>query len=80
MRKLIKEFIPPILLKLLTKKPKYGWFGNYNTWKEAKENSIGYQANNILEKVKESLLKANNDDNLFELDAVLYRKFDVPYN
>ena len=80
MRKLIKEFIPPILLKLLAKKPKYGWFGNYNTWKEAKENSIGYQANNILEKVKESLLKVKNDDKLFELDTVLYRMFDYPYN
>ena len=79
-KKILKEFIPPILLKYLKTKPKYGWFGDYPTWDEAKKESIGYDTDTILLKVKESLLKVKNDDNLYELDTLLYKRYDYPYN
>jgi len=46
---------------IFKKRPKevnpYGWFGNFSSWNEAKSNASGYEAGNILEKIKQSLLK-----------------------
>jgi putative methyltransferase (TIGR04325 family) len=49
------------------------WFtGDYATWEEAKKNCTGYDAPNILEKVKSSLLKVRNGDAVYERDSVLF--------
>ncbi|SDK81148.1 putative methyltransferase, LIC12133 family [Pedobacter sp. ok626] len=65
------------------KKPKnvnpYGWFGNYNTWDEAKSSASGYEAGNILEKTKQSLLKIKNGEATYERDSVLFDKKEYPY-
>ncbi|MNX23217.1 hypothetical protein D3C86_532110 [compost metagenome] len=65
------------------KKPKnvnpYGWFGNYNTWDEAKSSASGYEAGNILEKTKQSLLKIKNGEATYERDSVLFDKKEYLY-
>ncbi len=58
----------------------YGWYGDFATWDEAKEKSVGYGAGNILEKVKRSILAVKNDPALFEKDTLLYPLYQYPYN
>ena len=54
MKQLIKSLIPPILLNTIRKliNNKYGWKGDYSSWQEAQNASMGYDSDKILEKVK----------------------------
>ncbi|MBC7747652.1 MAG: methyltransferase, TIGR04325 family [Methylotenera sp.] len=51
---------------------KYGWFGDYPSWEEAKNDTSGYDSNVILEKVKNSLLKVKNGEAIFERDSFIF--------
>jgi putative methyltransferase (TIGR04325 family) len=68
----IKNITPPIILKLVKGKSKYGFFGNYKTWQEVQADSKGYDDKEILEKVKNSLLKVKNGEAVYERDSVLF--------
>jgi len=52
----------------------YGWSGNYKTWAEVKEDSVGYDADNIVQKVKASTLKVKSGEAVYERDSVLFYK------
>lgn len=67
------------LLPLLSKKYRYGWFGNYSSWEDAKKDSEGYDSDLILEKVKNSLLKVKNGDAIYERDSVLFDKVEYSW-
>lgn len=69
-------------IKKLFKKPdsnEIGWFGNYSNWQEALDKTTGYDAANILEKTKQSLLKIKNGEAVYERDSVLFDKKEYPY-
>ena len=70
----IKEICPPILYKYLKsiKKPQYGWFGNYNNWQEAKDDSTGYETDEILHKVRTARWDVKNGEAVYERDGVLF--------
>jgi putative methyltransferase (TIGR04325 family) len=55
------------------------WSGNYTSWQEAKENTTGYQENNILENCKKSLLKVKNGEAVYERDSVLFDKIQYSW-
>jgi putative methyltransferase (TIGR04325 family) len=55
---------------------KYGWFGNYKNWEAAKEQCTGYNASNILEKIKAGALKVKSGEAAYERDGVLYDKIE----
>lgn len=75
----IKQFIPPILINLLKKNSKYGWKGNYSNWQSAIQDSDGYDALNILDKVKEATLKIKNGEAVYERDSVLFDKIEYSW-
>jgi putative methyltransferase (TIGR04325 family) len=52
--------------------PKYGWTGDYSLWQEASLHCGSYDAENILEKVKQSMLKIKKGEALYERDSVLF--------
>jgi putative methyltransferase (TIGR04325 family) len=52
--------------------PKYGWRGDYSLWQEACLHCGSYDAENILEKVKQSTLKIKKGEALYERDSVLF--------
>jgi len=60
-------------------KNQYGWFGNFDSWDEVKRIAPGYDADNILKKTKESLLKVKNGEAIYERDSVLFDKKEYPY-
>lgn len=70
----IKNILPPALVNALKQNIGYGWFGDYNSWKEAERVCSGYDSDLILEKCKEAALKVKNGDAIFERDSVLFYK------
>ena len=80
MKQLIKLFTPPIILLVYKKifKSRYGWQGDYSTWRKAQKASMGYDSDKILQTVKHSLLKVKNGEAVYERDSVLFD--EVQYN
>jgi len=72
MFKKIKKILKP-------SKQRYGWFGHFNTWQEAQALATGYNAANILEKTKISLLKVKNGEAVYERDSVTFDKKEYPF-
>ncbi|WP_353719083.1 methyltransferase, TIGR04325 family [Dyadobacter sp. 676] len=61
------------------KKNPYGWFGDYKNWGDLVALSGGYEAEAILNKTKEALLKVKNGEAVYERDSVLFDKKIYPY-
>jgi putative methyltransferase (TIGR04325 family) len=80
-KSLIKSFIPPVVRDIVKnyKKVDYGWFGNYATWEDAKKDSNGYDSDDILNKVKNALLKVKNGEAIYERDSVLFDKVEYSW-
>jgi len=72
--RIVKSLIPPILLELIQKyrNNKYGWHRDYKSWQEAKDASMGYDADAIARKVNTSLQKVKNGTAVYERDSVLF--------
>jgi putative methyltransferase (TIGR04325 family) len=51
---------------------RYGWFGDYTSWQQASRNCTGYDAANILEKVKTATLCVKNGQATYERDSLLF--------
>jgi len=73
-KKFIKQVTPPIVEKLLNYPARYGWFGNYSTWDEAKKKCVGYDSAVIFNKVKKAALSVEAGEAKFERDSVLFYK------
>lgn len=68
-----------LIRDLSYRKYKYGWFGNYSSWEDAKKDSVGYDSDLILENVKNSLLKVKNGEAIYERDSVLFDKVEYSW-
>lgn len=79
--KKFKSFIPDSikgnLKKITVKKKRSGWFGNYQTWAEAKDKCNGYDADLILDKVRSAVLKVKNGKAVYERDSVLFDEIQI---
>ena len=75
LKQVIKKVTPPIFLDIFRRRiSKYGFFGNFSTWKDAINVSTGYNSDEIIKKVKESLLKVKSGEAVYERDSVLFDK------
>ena len=74
MKNLIKIFIPPILLNFIKKliPNRYGWHGDYSSWSDAENESAGYDSNEILDKVRNSLMSVKQARGVFERDGIVF--------
>lgn len=76
MKRLLKKVLPASFynwLKVILKPSvKYGWFGDYSSWSEAKQKCSGYDDEFILRKVIESTRAVKKGDALYERDSVLF--------
>ncbi len=70
----ILKYLPPIIINWKKQFSKYGWHGNYYSWKEATYKCSGYDNQEIIEKCKNALLEVKNGNALFERDSVLFYK------
>ena len=74
LRKIVKAFLPPVLLELIRKPSPYGFFGNYRTWSEALADATGYDAPIILERVRLAARKVKSGEVAFERDGMVFKK------
>ena len=80
MKKLIKSLIPNTLIDLYRLYiAKHGWFGDYKTWEEAENVSTGYDAYEIIQKVRESTLKVKNGTAIYERDSVIFEEIQYSW-
>src|SRR6266700_110790 len=50
---------------------RYGWFGHYPSWQEAKQHCSGYDAGAIRDKILAGARKVKNGEAAWERDGVL---------
>lgn len=77
-KSIIKDLIPPVVVKKLTGLF-YGWSGNYANWQEAANKTSGYNSDIIFDKVKNALLKVKNGEAVAERDSVLFDKVQYSF-
>ena len=73
-----KKIIQHLPDGLFVKLKKWGWYGDFEVWQEAKDKSGSWDADNILKRVASSLLKVKNGEAGYERDSVLFDK--IEYN
>lgn len=80
-KRFIREIIPPFYLRHLMSMAGLGirLKGNYLSWSEARKNSTGYDADAILNKVRDSLLKVKSGVAAYERDSVLFDKVQYSF-
>ncbi len=77
---LVKNLMPPIVTKIYSyMTTRYGLFGDYPDWKAAERESLGYDADVIFNKVKESSLKVKNKEAVYERDSVLFSEIQYSW-
>ena len=77
-KKLAGHFLPAsakaYYFKIKSSTKDSGWYGDYSSWQQAKQDSGGYDDSIILEKTKKAILKLKNGEAAFERDSVLFDK------
>lgn len=80
LKKIIRDWLPPIAMSLVRRVyTGHGYFGNYPSWESAKRASSGYDAEHILGKVKEALLKVKRGEAAYERDSVLFDRIEYSW-
>lgn len=74
MKQFIKSLIPPILFNFIQayRNRNYGWHGDYATWQDAQKVATGYDGDEIVQKVRTSLLRVKKGEAVFERDSVVF--------
>ncbi|SHF64142.1 putative methyltransferase, LIC12133 family [Pedobacter caeni] len=75
--KLIRRMFKNLFKK--HQKNQYGWFGNYSSWAELSRETDGYDADVILERTKNAILKVKNGEAVYERDSVVFDKKEYPF-
>ncbi|RYY09511.1 MAG: methyltransferase, TIGR04325 family [Chitinophagaceae bacterium] len=57
----------------------YGWKGNYSSWAEAEKHCKGYDADNILEKVKSATTAVLAGKGAYERDSVIFQEHEYSF-
>src|SRR4051812_2697231 len=74
---MVKDLIR--IYKKYIKKSPYGWSGDFRSWQDAEKKSVGYDAQEIVEKVTRSVLKVKNAKAVYERDSVLFDKIEYSW-
>lgn len=73
-KRIIRRWLPPVVIEsfgaLLKKSTRYS--GSYSEWAAASAQASGYDAAEILEKVKQAVLQVRNGAAVYERDSVLF--------
>ncbi len=83
---ILKQVTPPVLHSLAKRLSyrysikTYGLTGSYSSWEQAVLGSSGYDAQDILEKTKQALLKVKNHEAVYERDSVLFDQVEYSWS
>lgn len=56
-----------------------GWSGDYPSWQAALQKCSGYNADNILLKVRDATLKVKNGEAIYERDSVIFNEIEYSW-
>jgi len=76
MKRLLIRILPARLFLFLRG---HGWYGNFDNWGDAKKLTTGFETDDVLLKVKESLLKVKSGTAVYERDSVLFDKIEYSW-
>ena len=72
------KILPPFIRRYWSRgKASWGWFGNYSDWAQAQNDASGYDQEEILEKVRTSLMKVKKGEAAYERDSVAFDKLEL---
>lgn len=77
-KKTLKNVIPPGLRSRI-RGIRYGWHGNYDSWKEAGAHCTGYDSSEILNTVRKSMEKIRAGEAVYERDSVIFDKIQYSH-
>ncbi|HEY4743507.1 MAG TPA: methyltransferase, TIGR04325 family [Desulfuromonadaceae bacterium] len=79
--RILAGIIPPMVRALFTSLADHdpGFSGNYRTWREALAATDGYDAEVILTRVRDALLKVKNGAAVYERDSVLFDEVEYSW-
>lgn len=86
LKSILKQITPPVLISFAKRlyyrysTKSYGLTGSYMNWNRAVAESSGYDAQGILEKTKQALLKVKNHEAVYERDSVLFDKVEYSWS
>jgi putative methyltransferase (TIGR04325 family) len=86
LKDIVKQITPPVLHSLAKRlyysysTKTYGLTASYSSWEQAVVDSSGYDAQNILEKTKQALLKVKNHEAVYERDSVLFDQVEYSWS
>ena len=75
------DWLPPAIVRHIRRRRSSDirFEGEYATWQNAMENSTGYDATGVLEKVLEATMKVKNGEAVFERDSVLFEHIEYSW-
>ena len=73
----LRYYSKKITTKISPPKKEFGWFGDYPDWASAQAKSTGYDQSNILNQVKDALLKVKYGVAVYERDSVVFDKVQL---
>ncbi|MCU1279095.1 MAG: hypothetical protein JWM53_2641 [bacterium] len=81
MKLLAKRLLPPLIVELAARHRSAGsvWSGDYGSWADATADSIGYDSDVILERVREAALKVKRGEAVYERDSVLFEEIEYSW-
>lgn len=81
MKKILNELCPPLLKSMLSAclKRNLAWIGNFQTWKEAENQTTGYDADAYLAQLIEAIKIVRDDESKLERDSLLFDEIVYPY-
>ena len=76
-KRILRQLVPPALLSIYRRtRRQFGFSGDFKSWEEALLQCKGYEAENILKKVREAALKVKRGEAAFERDSVPFTEPD----
>lgn len=78
MKHILKNILPDRLIRLI-KSEKSNWKGDFETWGDAEKKCTGYNADIILQKVKDATQKVQSGEAAYERDSVLFDKIEYSW-
>jgi len=81
LRSIAKQLIPPLVLTILKKilANQFIGFVSFATWEEAKKASEGYDADSVIEKVRNSAKLVFEGKAVYERDSVIFNEINYSY-
>ena len=79
MKYLLRDWLPPAVVRMVSRKNRVIWSGNHCTWQKAAHASGGYSQPAILDKVRDAARRVKRGEAAYERDSVAFSEPDYSW-